>query len=74
MVSDEGMGQCAAGVTGPQFVHLRVHSAFSLLEGALPLKKIIGKAVADDQPATPITYSLRSNFRRRRRMTDCSRS
>ena len=40
---------------GPGFVHLRVHSAYSLLEGALPLKKILGKAVADDQPAIAIT-------------------
>lgn len=38
----------------PQFVHLRVHSAFSLLEGALPIKKVIGKAVADAQPAIGI--------------------
>ncbi|MGV8939660.1 MAG: DNA polymerase III subunit alpha [Allorhizobium sp.] len=37
------------------FVHLRVHSAYSLLEGALPLKKILGKAVADSQPAIAIT-------------------
>ncbi|MBL0371264.1 DNA polymerase III subunit alpha [Rhizobium sp. KVB221] len=35
----------------PQFVHLRFHSAFSLLEGALPIKKIIAKAAADQQPA-----------------------
>ena len=40
---------------GPQFVHLRVHSAYSLLEGALPLKKILSKAVADQQPAIGIT-------------------
>ncbi len=39
----------------PQFVHLRVHSAYSLLEGALPLKKILSKAVADSQPALAIT-------------------
>ncbi|MCC2609532.1 DNA polymerase III subunit alpha [Neorhizobium sp. Rsf11] len=39
----------------PQFVHLRVHSAYSLLEGALPLKKILSKAVADHQPAIAIT-------------------
>jgi len=38
----------------PQFVHLRVHSAYSLLEGALPLKKILSKAVADNQPAIAI--------------------
>ncbi len=39
----------------PQFVHLRVHSAYSLLEGALPLKKILAKAVSDNQPALAIT-------------------
>ncbi|MEM9331339.1 MAG: DNA polymerase III subunit alpha [Pseudomonadota bacterium] len=37
------------------FVHLHVHSAFSLLEGALPLKEIIDLAVADCQPAIAIT-------------------
>ena len=39
----------------PGFVHLRVHSAYSLLEGALPLKKIMAKAVGDSQPAIAIT-------------------
>ena len=39
----------------PQFVHLRVHSAYSLLEGALPVKKIVAKAVADEQPAIGLT-------------------
>ncbi|MBP2460778.1 MULTISPECIES: DNA polymerase III subunit alpha [unclassified Rhizobium] len=39
----------------PQFVHLRVHSAYSLLEGALPLKKILSKAIADNQPAIAVT-------------------
>ncbi|WP_136657042.1 DNA polymerase III subunit alpha [Nitratireductor sp. XY-223] len=39
---------------GPGFVHLRVHSAYSLLEGALPLKKIIAMAAADGQPAIGI--------------------
>lgn len=39
----------------PQFVHLRVHSAYSLLEGALPLKKILAKASSDGQPAIAIT-------------------
>ncbi len=46
----------AGGETAsPQFVHLRIHSAYSLLEGALPLKKILSKAVADNQPAIAIT-------------------
>jgi DNA polymerase-3 subunit alpha len=40
---------------GPGFVHLRVHSAYSLLEGALPLKKILAKAAADSQPAIAVT-------------------
>ncbi|MCJ8518923.1 DNA polymerase-3 subunit alpha [Pseudorhizobium tarimense] len=43
------------GGDAPEFVHLRVHSAYSLLEGALPLKKILSKAVADKQPAIAIT-------------------
>src|SRR5689334_16190062 len=37
------------------FVHLRVHSAYSLLEGALPAKKIVGHAVKDAAPAIAIT-------------------
>ena len=45
------------GARGPGFVHLRVHSAYSLLEGALPLKTIISKAVQDRQPALGISDS-----------------
>ncbi|WP_159586419.1 DNA polymerase III subunit alpha [Chelativorans xinjiangense] len=37
------------------FIHLRVHSAYSLLEGALPLGKIIGHAVDDEAPAIAVT-------------------
>ncbi|WP_309084573.1 DNA polymerase III subunit alpha [Chelativorans sp.] len=36
------------------FIHLRVHSAYSLLEGALPLGKIIGHAIKDEAPAIAI--------------------
>ncbi|MCB5201784.1 DNA polymerase III subunit alpha [Neorhizobium sp. T786] len=50
----ENMGETGE-VASPQFVHLRIHSAYSLLEGALPLKKILSKAVADSQPAIAIT-------------------
>ncbi|KGF69347.1 DNA polymerase III subunit alpha [Hoeflea sp. BAL378] len=39
----------------PGFVHLRVHSAYSLLEGALPIKTLIKRAVSDAQPALAIT-------------------
>ncbi len=37
------------------FIHLRVHSAYSLLEGALPLKTILAAALDDRQPAIAIT-------------------
>ncbi len=39
----------------PGFIHLRVHSAYSLLEGALPIARLIGLAKADEQPAIAIT-------------------
>ena len=42
-------------MTEPRFIHLRLHSAYSLLEGALPLKKILSKAIADNQPAIAVT-------------------
>ena len=56
-MGEDSLGTEASGEAGngPGFVHLRVHSAYSLLEGALPLKKILGKAVADDQPAIAVT-------------------
>ena len=41
-------------MSGPGFVHLHVHSAFSLLEGALPLGTILDLAKADGQPAIGI--------------------
>lgn len=39
---------------GPGFIHLHAHSAYSLLEGAIKLPKLIDLAVADDQPALGI--------------------
>ncbi|KQT44939.1 DNA polymerase III subunit alpha [Devosia sp. Leaf420] len=36
---------------GPGFIHLHVHSAFSLLEGAVQLEAILKLAAADNQPA-----------------------
>jgi DNA polymerase-3 subunit alpha len=41
-------------MSGPGFVHLHVHSAFSLLEGALQLENILKLAKADGQPALGI--------------------
>ena len=39
----------------PGFVHLHVHSAYSLLEGALPIGKLADLAKADKQPALALT-------------------
>src|ERR1041384_686415 len=41
-------------MAGPGFIHLHVHSAYSLLEGALPLAKVLELAKADKQPALGI--------------------
>ncbi|TIV94677.1 MAG: PHP domain-containing protein, partial [Mesorhizobium sp.] len=37
------------------FIHLRVHSAYSLLEGALQLGAIVGHAAKDEAPAIAVT-------------------
>jgi DNA polymerase-3 subunit alpha len=42
-------------VNDPGFVHLHVHSAFSLLEGALPIARLAELAKADKQPALALT-------------------
>ena len=42
-------------MTTPGFIHLHVHSAYSLLEGALPVKALAKLAAADAQPALAIT-------------------
>ncbi len=39
----------------PRFIHLRVHSAYSLLEGALKIPQIIQQAISDYAPAVAIT-------------------
>ena len=41
--------------TDPGFVHLHVHSAYSLLEGALVISKLAEFAKADHQPALALT-------------------
>ncbi|RUM99443.1 DNA polymerase III subunit alpha [Pseudaminobacter arsenicus] len=45
------------GSSPRNFIHLRVHSAYSLLEGALPVVKIIAHAAKDGAPAIAITDS-----------------
>jgi DNA polymerase-3 subunit alpha len=42
-------------VSGPGFIHLHVHSSFSLLEGALTITRLIELAKADRQPALALT-------------------
>ncbi len=42
-------------MTAPGFIHLHVHSAYSLLEGAMPVKALAKMAAADAQPALAIT-------------------
>jgi DNA polymerase-3 subunit alpha len=44
--------------SGPGFIHLRVHSAYSLLEGALPVKALAKLAAKDAQPALAVTDPL----------------
>jgi DNA polymerase-3 subunit alpha len=42
---------------GPGFIHLNVHSAFSLLEGAMTIARLAELAKADHQPALALTDS-----------------
>ncbi|MEX0590335.1 MAG: DNA polymerase III subunit alpha [Xanthobacteraceae bacterium] len=42
-------------MTDPGFVHLHLHSSFSLLEGALPIARLADLAKADRQPALALT-------------------
>jgi DNA polymerase-3 subunit alpha len=39
----------------PRFIHLRVHTEYSLLEGAIPVKKLAGLAAGYNQPAVAVT-------------------
>src|SRR3982750_3024491 len=41
-------------MTSPGFIHLHIHSAYSLLEGALKLGTLLELAKADHQPALGI--------------------
>ncbi|EEW24847.1 DNA polymerase III subunit alpha [Rhodobacter ferrooxidans] len=42
-------------MSSPRFIHLRVHTEHSLLEGAVPVQKLIGLCVAQSMPAVAIT-------------------
>ena len=41
----------------PRFIHLRTHTEYSLLEGALPVKKLSGLVEKHDMPAVAVTDS-----------------
>jgi DNA polymerase-3 subunit alpha len=41
--------------TGPDFIHLNCHSAYSLLESALPVDTLVSLAAADAMPAIGVT-------------------
>jgi DNA polymerase-3 subunit alpha len=45
----------SASAASPGFVHLHVHSSYSLLEGALPLARLAELAKKDRQPALALT-------------------
>ncbi|HHZ09689.1 MAG TPA: DNA polymerase III subunit alpha [Rhizobiales bacterium] len=58
MASDERRNAPAdLASAAPRFIHLRVHSAYSLLEGALPIGKIVAHAAKDRAPAIAVTDS-----------------
>ena len=42
-------------MTAPRFIHLRTHTEYSLLEGAIPLKKLVALCAAQDMPAVAVT-------------------
>ncbi|MFK8251566.1 DNA polymerase III subunit alpha [Ancylobacter terrae] len=48
-------GGSKGGQGGPGFVHLRAHSSYSLLEGALTIAKLAELAKKDRQPAIALT-------------------
>ena len=39
----------------PEFIHLRVHTSYSILEGAIKIKPLAKTAVAMDMPAVAMT-------------------
>ena len=41
-------------IAAPRFIHLHVHTAYSLLEGALKIDRVVKHAVEDNQPAIAI--------------------
>ena len=42
-------------MTDPQFIHLRLHSEFSIADGLVRIEEVVHAAAADKQPALAIT-------------------
>ena len=42
-------------MTHADFIHLRVHSAYSLLEGAIKIKDLVDLCAANSMPAVAVT-------------------
>jgi DNA polymerase-3 subunit alpha len=42
-------------MTAPRFIHLRLHTEYSLLEGAVPVKKLVGLCAKAEMPAVAVT-------------------
>src|SRR5829696_3257537 len=55
VLPSENRAAVEAVMTDPGFVHLHVHSSYSLLEGALPIARLAELAKADRQPALALT-------------------
>src|SRR3954451_25045826 len=53
----ENRAAIEAVMADPGFVHLHVHSSYSLLEGALTIARLAELAKADRQPALALTDS-----------------
>jgi DNA polymerase-3 subunit alpha len=55
LLHNAGASRIGGRVSGPGFVHLHLHSSFSLLEGALPIARLAELAKSDRQPALALT-------------------
>ncbi|MEY4306257.1 MAG: polymerase subunit alpha, partial [Pseudomonadota bacterium] len=42
-------------MAAPRFIHLRVHTEHSLLEGAVPVKKLVKTCAGMQMPAVAVT-------------------
>ncbi len=54
-INPAGREDIAPSLTAPRFIHLKVHSAYSLLEGALPIGKIAKLAIEQGYAAVALT-------------------